>query len=175
MNCKTVKDLLAGYLAGDLEGAEKAGVLAHLKECGACRKEADLLTKAWQDLALYEAPRLGDDFATNLMRKIRLARAESTSHVHGFSFFGFSLGARTALGLATLVLALAVPSFLKMHKHAGTTAGVQAAEEQVPVSAEDREVIANLEVYENSEMLENMPLLSDLDVVEDSAAQTSPE
>ncbi|MGE0455601.1 MAG: zf-HC2 domain-containing protein [Vicinamibacteria bacterium] len=43
MTCEAVRPLLDDLLDGELAAAERAGVLAHLGACAACREEADAL------------------------------------------------------------------------------------------------------------------------------------
>ncbi len=97
MNCKKAGGISADRLTGAFSVTDKAEYLEHLKGCGSCRKEAELLSKSWQALAMYETPAPGGEFVDSLMAKIRAGQAEAQSPVFSFKPFGFSAEARAAL------------------------------------------------------------------------------
>ncbi len=57
MNCQDVRDLLPLSVYGDLAGAERAGVEAHLAHCDACRKDLAALGGVRQMLDESPTPR----------------------------------------------------------------------------------------------------------------------
>ncbi len=97
MNCKKAKEMSTEYLSDDLNDAEKAEFLGHLKACDYCDKEMSLLSKSWQTLSLYAPPELGDEFVDSLMAKIRAGRAKKQSWIFRFIPLGFSQNTRAAL------------------------------------------------------------------------------
>lgn len=50
MDCAKVQEMLAACLDDELGSSDKAGCSAHLKTCDSCRKEKELLERAWQFL-----------------------------------------------------------------------------------------------------------------------------
>ena len=71
MDCKQARELGADSASGALEPSAKAELAAHLAGCEACRKDTELLSKAWQALDKYVAPELGEEFVDSLMEKIK--------------------------------------------------------------------------------------------------------
>lgn len=47
---------LAAWLGGETSPEETAAIVAHLEECGDCRREADALRAAWDVLGAAEVP-----------------------------------------------------------------------------------------------------------------------
>ena len=88
MDCKQARQLAADSASGALAASVKAELAAHLEGCEACRKEAELLSKAWQALDKYVAPELGADFVDSLMEKIKAGQA-AQQDASGFSFSGW--------------------------------------------------------------------------------------
>lgn len=88
MDCKQARELGADSASGALEPSAKAELAAHLAGCEACRKEAELLSKAWQALDKYVAPELGEEFVASLMEKIKDGQA-AQQDASGFSFSGW--------------------------------------------------------------------------------------
>ncbi|MEI7530258.1 MAG: zf-HC2 domain-containing protein [Elusimicrobiota bacterium] len=109
MNCKRAMEISAGGLSGALSDAEKAELSGHLDECASCRKEAELLSKAWQALELYEAPALGDKFVDALVAKLRAGQAQEQAS--GFNPFALSPDTRAALTGWWKVPAMTLASF----------------------------------------------------------------
>lgn len=87
MDCKKAREMAADDASGALDPAGKAELEAHLKGCEACRREAELLSKAWQALDKYVAPELGADFVDSLMEKIKAGQAAEQDEA--FSFAGW--------------------------------------------------------------------------------------
>jgi hypothetical protein len=52
MNCKRMKDLLADYLASELDEKPLAEAQAHLAGCAACREELESLSAVWTKLGV---------------------------------------------------------------------------------------------------------------------------
>jgi anti-sigma factor RsiW len=50
MNCNEIQPMLAARECGDLDAASVAEIETHLRECAACRQEAQTLAETWRDL-----------------------------------------------------------------------------------------------------------------------------
>ncbi len=89
MDCKQARELGADSASGALEPSAKAELAAHLAGCEACRKDTELLSKAWQALDKYVAPELGEEFVDSLMEKIKAGQVAQQDEASGFSFSGW--------------------------------------------------------------------------------------
>jgi anti-sigma factor RsiW len=52
MTCEKIQEKFADYLTGDLDGASRAEVQAHLRDCAACREDLENLTVIWAKLGV---------------------------------------------------------------------------------------------------------------------------
>ena len=88
MDCKDIKELLAGYIEGELPPDEQAAVEAHLKDCSVCRQEKEKLAacrdKLRQSLKLVAA---GVEPPAGALAEIR-RRAGVKESKPGKFFFG---------------------------------------------------------------------------------------
>ena len=116
MNCRKMKLLLVAFLENELSGRRKEKVEAHLKVCTNCQKEKELLSKSWQMLDNYAAPKLKDDFTSSLMRKIRSEQEEETEIVrvtYKLPRFSFEFGLRRlAPALALFLVVILIVALL---------------------------------------------------------------
>jgi len=202
MDCHKVKKVLVPFLEGELSEKLKANVQAHLKVCVHCQKERELLSKSWQMLDSYAAPKLKDDFTPSLMRRIHSEQAKIIKVTYRRPQFTFQ---RLAPVLAT-ALATALIFFWFFQKQIGQEKlvkvtppvsqeavtikeAVTPTEAVIPIETvtpmetvtptetvtamADEEIIRDLDIYENIEVLENIELSSEFDIVEGWEGSTS--
>ncbi len=55
MICERVKEQMAEYLSGSLEGAAREKFIGHLEQCGPCRAEVEELGSLWRELEFLPA------------------------------------------------------------------------------------------------------------------------
>lgn len=106
-DCKDIKELLSPFLAGEVEGREKAAVEAHLEACGECRSDLDLLKQTVA--ALRSVPELPPPAA--LLRAVRKEVSPEPARgffrrIFGDGWVGIPVGAlaMAVLGIAAFVL-----------------------------------------------------------------------
>jgi anti-sigma factor RsiW len=75
--CRRVGENLSAYLDGELQGAARREVEAHLKVCAACRKELADLEATWQLLDDLEAPIVPRTFQSQVVARAAAEAAES--------------------------------------------------------------------------------------------------
>jgi predicted anti-sigma-YlaC factor YlaD len=178
MDCYRVKKILVPFLEGGLSEKLKVNVEAHLKVCVNCQKERELLSKSWQMLDSYVAPKLKDDFTPSLMRRIHSEQTKIIKVAYRLPQFSFR---RLAPVLATILVTVLIFSWfwkeqIGKEKLAKVTPPVsqEAVTKMEAVTAmADEEIINNLDLYENIELLENIELSSEFDIVEDWEGATS--
>ena len=173
MNCHKVKALLIPFLEGELPGKSKEKIEEHLKVCASCQKEAEQLSKSWQMLDRYAAPKLKDDFTVNLMQKIRLERAKIIKDSYKSPRFSFW---RLSPVLASLVIVVFIFSLIHKRRIRNEQPVevvfnvphnvVQDVPQETKAAVTDEDIVRNLDLYENIELLEDYKLMSELDVVE---------
>jgi len=178
MDCHRVKKILVPFLEGELSEKLKANVQAHLKVCVHCQKERELLSKSWQMLDSYVAPKLKDDFTPSLMRRIHSEQAKIIKVTYRLP--QFSLQRLAPVLTLMLIMVLTFSLFWKeqigKEKLAKVTSPV--SREAVTITEAvttitDEEIIRDLDIYENIEVLENMELASEFDIVEGWEETTS--
>ena len=112
MNCRKIKPLLVSFLENDLSKGCREKVEAHLKVCTNCQKEKELLSKSWQMLDNYAAPKLKDDFTSFLMGKIHSEQEEQEEIVRvrcELPRFSFDFGVRRlAPALASFLIVILI-------------------------------------------------------------------
>lgn len=156
MKCHKVIRLLVPLVEGELSGRLKEEAEAHLEICAACRKERDALSRSWQMLDSYAAPKAHDDFVPSLMKRIHAEDADIIKVTYKLPRFALRglVPALASVVIAVLMYAL----FLQ-----------KPMQEKIG----DREIVQNLDVLENVDLLRNVRLLSELDVVENLNDPTS--
>lgn len=178
MDCHRVKKILVPFLEGELSEKLKVNVEAHLKVCVNCQKERELLSKSWQMLDSYVAPKLKDDFTPSLMRRIHSEQAKIIKVTYRLPQFTF----QRLAPVLTLMLIVALTFSLFWKKQIGrerlTKVTPSVSQEAVTTmeavtAMADEEIIRNLDIYENIELLENFELSSEFDIVEDWEGSTS--
>ena len=172
MDCHKVKKVLVPFLEGELSEKLKVNVQAHLKVCVHCQKERELLSKSWQMLDSYVAPKLKDDFTPSLMRRIHSEQAKIIKVTYRLPQFSFQRLAPvlTLMLIMVLTFSLFWKNQIGKEKLAKVTPPVSR---EVITAMADEEIIRNLDIYENIEVLENFELSSEFDIVEDWEGATS--
>jgi Putative zinc-finger len=111
--CRDWRELLGAYALGHLEGAELAGLEAHLEGCAQCRAELALLTPVAQMLPhadperFESAPQPPAELGARIAAAIAGERRQTEKRRRRRVFGGFALGGATA-ALVAAVLAIFV-------------------------------------------------------------------
>lgn len=111
--CRDWRELLGAYALGHLQGAELAGLEAHLEGCAQCREELALLTPVAQMLPhadperFESAPQPPAELGARIAATIAGERKQTETRRRRRVFGGFALGGATA-ALAAAVLAIFV-------------------------------------------------------------------
>lgn len=76
LRCSQVLDQLSAYLDGELEGAQKAGIEAHVRDCELCTRFGGAFSAAISGLRqrLLRADELPADVASRLDEALRRAK-----------------------------------------------------------------------------------------------------
>jgi len=115
MTCTEVRYRLPAHVYGDLIGDEAATVVAHLRECPACRAEAAALARTRRALDELPTPRVHVDlaglFATLAERRVRHWRrlAIAGAALAGCLLVAIALRFNVTVGDGRLVIAWAPP------------------------------------------------------------------
>ena len=71
MNCRQARDLLPLYADGELDGAKRAGVAEHLRQCPRCRERLELDIRLAAELAAYGPEAAGHvDLRSKVMAQV---------------------------------------------------------------------------------------------------------
>jgi anti-sigma factor RsiW len=105
--CQDVRDRLWDLLDGDLVGAARADVEAHLATCQACRREAAVRRRLWEALGLDAVPE-SPDLTQRILNRVAGERLRS-AHRRRVRWMAVAAAACLVIGL-TLTLALWPPS-----------------------------------------------------------------
>lgn len=175
MSSPHLEENLSAYLAGALTEAESRAAESHLKECAQCQKELDALRQL--DVMLSQAGslepssgflrgvmnRLDDDRKVIAFRSRRVVAWVALAAV--VAFFVFVIGYRQMHPSSTMAHH---PNRPKQQRVAPqqTAPDVSTVEPQqtAQLSAEDAELIANLDMVENMDVIENYDNIENLDV-----------
>ncbi len=71
MKCGEIREELAAYLDGEIEGAARRAVDDHLSGCAACSKERDALAAAWRLLEIAPPPAVPEGFDARVLARVR--------------------------------------------------------------------------------------------------------
>ena len=172
MNCRKAQRLLVEFLEGALSARSREEIESHLKACGRCRKERDLLATSWQMLGTYDAPEAPADFTASLMRRIHSEQAPLVKVRFARPWFGVP----QLIPTLAVILALGVAVALFWKKPQGTNvaqisrAKVSGAQSSFPVQLavreNDSDIIQNLDVLEDADLLQNINIAQELDAIE---------
>jgi len=137
MKCSEHDDLTA-FLDGELDQRRAGEIRAHIAECPRCREEIALLKRSWEALDYLEAAEPPAGFAARVRSRARRGRL-------------------IPLAAAAAVLLAGGLFYLAWRTH---TAGIpENGPELARLSAEERQVIENMDLLENYEILSDLELL----------------
>lgn len=130
-SCKSIQERLPAYSEDDLSAAEREAVDCHLGECEECRRELDLLIRAWDTLDL-----LGEELEPSALFRARVwerIRQEPPPTVFE-RFFGW-LSPRFGQVGATMAAGVVVVSFMFGSQPAADPPVVATTPDQIPYDA----------------------------------------
>lgn len=151
MKCPEVRENLAAYLDGEVDGAPRQAMDAHFAGCPACAAERSAQAAAWRLLDLVEAPAAPPGFEG---RVAALARAEGPP---GGRILGLT---RPAAAAAAAAVVLAVGGGALLLARGGAPSAPGEGGEPAPAPA--------LAAAPPEALLEDLSLLEALDVLEDA-------
>jgi anti-sigma factor RsiW len=151
---------LVPYIRGELLGAERELVAAHLERCEQCRESAESFRALLSDLSArideLPVPHWGA-YRSELRRKLEARRERRLSW--WLPAYGWGAGLAAAATAAVLALWLAVPA---LHHSAIEPPGDQFALEQ-PMDVTDVGFLRNYGVVQKLDLLENYDVIEHLD------------
>lgn len=71
MKCEEIREDLAAYLDGEIEGASRRAVDDHLAGCAACSKERDALAATWRLLDIVPPTAVPAGFDERVLARVR--------------------------------------------------------------------------------------------------------
>ncbi len=162
LSSESGKCLLLQHVAGRLQGAQKASVLAHVRGCDVCREHVAEQSRVWDFLDEWEPQPVSLGFNRELY-----ARVERESRIPLWRTLGDILNgwvARPTLPLAAFTLLIIAGVYLERP---------QAPSAALPVAAEAPAVVTPTDAEQLDKALDDLQLLHQLDLVKDEAAEAS--
>lgn len=150
MSCKDRENDLLPYLDNRLDPAAAAKVEAHLKSCAACRKDVDQMRATWKVLGYLPGRNPSRQLPDRILEAARLQLEIEKRWTHRLR--------RHLPVIASAAVVLLVFAVTMMLGH--------ARDPLAGLSAEERAVVHDLDLYENLDTVQNIDVLEDTQTVE---------
>lgn len=148
MSCERCKELLWEYLAQELTKEEKDFVLAHLKECESCQKEAEQLQIIMDSMKSLPEEELPEGYHTELMGKLAQERKVVPLLSHRRSQHRWKQFGLIAAGILLVAVFGGTQGILNMR-------GQNELMQKMAVEEKSQDTIENATADQSSEVIEN--------------------
>lgn len=140
MDCKDVKEKLAAYLDGELDGVLTRDVAEHLDKCAGCRWEMGKMESVWELLDGYEVPDAPEDLPRKVMDSISSGKGAAGG---ALSWGRMAAWPMNAMAVASIVVGIFFGIFLGNSYITGRTDSVDRVYEVV-VDENDEDFFSEL-------------------------------
>lgn len=160
MECHDIKEIMAPFLSGEVQGSQADEVRAHLMHCEECRQELDAYKGTWDLLASWEDEDPAPGYISRFWTRVALER----SWLEKFQdAFGEIFTVKRLVPAVSVMCALLLVGTFAMR----TTQTHQTEMLLTDLTLEEIEFVENLEFAENLEMLGEMEMLEEMDILDE--------
>jgi predicted anti-sigma-YlaC factor YlaD len=163
MDCREIIKLIPAYLDGELGLQEGRSVKDHLDGCPACRKELEAFERSWAVLSEADEISPQPGYVGRFWAKLALEQPWYGKVLQKLTVAGARRAFRQfAPTLLTICVVTIVVGFAaRRYLHIQTTNQML-----ISMSAEDFDMVRNIELVENLDPIEEIDILADLDIME---------
>lgn len=161
MKCRDFKKWIGEYVDGELAGTVKAECDSHVLECAACRKEYEVMARAWDAAGHLPSIEPSPAFVSHFWTKV--ATQESTNKNAASVLQNIFARRRWVPAAVVLSVAIIIASLGSFH-HEPVACDISM------LGGSDAEFAENVELAEHLDVIKDMDWLQDLDVIQEMDA-----
>lgn len=158
MKCREFNKWVNDHVDGELAGALRSELDAHMAECASCRKSYEALASAWNTLGELPPVEPSPAFVSRFWTKVAAQDTRKGSFAAGFkNMFVLQRMVPAALALSILLIVGSV-TVLKNYSSSGDIS---------LFGNSDSEFVENIELAEHLDVISDLDWLEDIEIIED--------